>query len=45
MNLVIDETVEETKDGSKNSIGMVVSDEKTKLTKLVILLKSVLSSY
>ncbi len=25
MNLVIDDTVEETKDGSKNSIGMVVS--------------------
>ena len=24
MNLVIDDTVEETKDGSKNSIGMVV---------------------
>ena len=25
MNLVIDETVEETKDGSRNTIGMVVS--------------------
>ena len=27
MNLVIDDTVEETKDGSKNNIGMVVSFE------------------
>lgn len=25
MNLVIDETIEECKDGSKNNIGMVVS--------------------
>ncbi len=25
MNLVIDETVEETKEGTKNNIGMVVS--------------------
>lgn len=25
MNLVIDETIEEVKDGSKNNIGMVVS--------------------
>lgn len=25
MNLVVDETIEECKDGSKNSIGMVVS--------------------
>ena len=26
MNLVVDETVEEWKDGSKNNIGMVVSN-------------------
>lgn len=31
MNLVIDETVEETKDGSKKNIGMVVGDSWSKV--------------
>lgn len=29
MNLVVDESVEECKDGSKNNVGMVVSKQET----------------